>query len=178
MAGLQDLLEAYKNYRGAQEWKLGRQMDIMHPQAEQAMNLFGGFDTGGLVGMIKGYHGGANIPTNQLRPLTFFAEDPNIAKGYLEKGTQAGIGKLHQANLNINMPAVDQDVIEAAKRLGIYNPHENAQQYLTPEVYGDKAYEMMKELRRIGFDGAYLDDMSMEGKPFKSWVPFSSHQIR
>lgn len=55
MAGLQDLLEAYKNYRGVQDWKFGQQMNRV-PGAEEAMNLFGGFDTGGLAGAIKTYH--------------------------------------------------------------------------------------------------------------------------
>lgn len=57
MAGLADLLEAYRNYRGVQNWRLGRQMDQMHPQAEQAMELWGGVgpsDMGGLAGIFAG----------------------------------------------------------------------------------------------------------------------------
>ena len=55
MAGLQDLLEAYRNKLGTQEWRLGQQMNRV-PGAEEAMDLWGGFDTGGLAGAIKTYH--------------------------------------------------------------------------------------------------------------------------
>ena len=98
MAGLQDLLEAYRNKLGEQEWRLGQQMNRV-PGAEEAMNLWGGFDTGGLAGAIKAYHG-----SPRAEPFTHFssefmgsgegaqafgkghylAENPNIAKSYAE----------------------------------------------------------------------------------------------
>ena len=65
MAGLADLLEAYKNYRGVQNWKLGQQMNRV-PGAEEAMNLWGGWDTGGLAGVIKAYHGSPSAFTKFL----------------------------------------------------------------------------------------------------------------
>lgn len=95
MAGLQNLLEAYKNYRGVQDWKLGQQMNRV-PGAEEAMDLWGGWDTGGLAGAIKAYHGNPRgEPFTKFRKEFmgtgagqvygrghYFAEDPKVAKKY------------------------------------------------------------------------------------------------
>ena len=95
MAGLADLLEAYRNKLGEQEWRLGQQMNRV-PGAEEAMNLFGGFDTGGLAGAIKAYHGNPRgEPFTKFRKEFmgtgagqvygkghYFAEDPKVAKKY------------------------------------------------------------------------------------------------
>lgn len=76
MAGLQDLIEAYRNYRGTQEWKLGKQEEQMLGGDPQAMGLweklqgFGPADMGGIAGAIKAYHGSPN-PT----PFTKFHKD-------------------------------------------------------------------------------------------------------
>lgn len=105
MAGLQNLLEAYRNYRGVQEWKLGKQEEQMLGGDPQAMGLweklqgFGPADMGGIAGAIKTYHGSPYI-----KPFTKFsqealgggegmmaygrghyvAQDPRIAKKYAE----------------------------------------------------------------------------------------------
>lgn len=98
MAGLQDLLEAYRNKLGEQEWRLGQQMNRV-PGAEEAMDLWGGWDTGGLAGAINVYHG-----SPRAKPFTRFnsefmgsgegaqafgkghymAERPGITKRYAE----------------------------------------------------------------------------------------------
>lgn len=108
MAGLADLLEAYKNYQGVQQWNLGQQMNRV-PGAEEAMDLWGGFDTGGLAGAIKTYHG-----TPRAEPFTkfskefmgstsgtafgrghYFAEEPRVAKSYSELKGPMFPGTLH-----------------------------------------------------------------------------------
>lgn len=120
MAGLADLLEAYKNYRGVQEWKRGKEMEEsdyrsnMPPGTmERAMNLWGGFDTGGLAGAIKTYHG-----TPRREPFTQFdlahmgsgegmqaygqghyvAEVPSIAKMYTQMR-----GPMYGPNVNLDL---------------------------------------------------------------------------
>ena len=124
------------------------------------------------------FHGGADVSSSALSPLTFFAADRGVAQGYLDGGTQAGNGRVHAAYLSIRNPAKDADVNDAARAVGIYNEHENAHQYLTPEVYGDQALAVMRELQRLGFDGASVTDMPMSGgDPFTSLAIFSSGQV-
>ena len=103
MAGLQDLLEAYKNYRGTQEWKLGKQEEQMLGGDPQAMDLweklqgFGPADMGGIAGAIKTYHGnpksepfthfnkefmGSGEGTQFFGRGHYFAERPGISKFY------------------------------------------------------------------------------------------------
>lgn len=125
------------------------------------------------------YHGGANVETEKLSPLSFFTDSKAVAKDYLDGGTQAGKGKIHTATLDIKKPAFDADVEAAAKKVGIWNEYENAHQYLTESVYGPEAAKVAAILKDQGFDGAYLTDMPMSGgAPIKSVIPFSKGQIK
>lgn len=125
------------------------------------------------------YHGGADVKSHHLSPLTFFTKDKKVAQDYLDGGTQAGDGKVHIVHLDIKNAATDADVEAAAKVVGSWNPHEHAHQYLTESVYGAEAYAVAELLQKKGFDGAKLTDMPMGGgAPIESWVAFDSSQIK
>jgi predicted DNA-binding WGR domain protein len=125
------------------------------------------------------YHGGVNIHASALAPLTYFTTDKSVAEDYLENGTQGGAGVVHAVHLSIKNPANDTDVDAAAKKVGIWNEYENAHQYLTESVYGGAALAVAAELRKQGFDGAKLIDMSMSGgAPITSWVMFDKGQAK
>ena len=125
------------------------------------------------------YHGGADVSSGDLKPLTFFSDDKSVADDYLKFGTQSGDGRVHEVNLVLRNPASDNDVAAAAKKVGIWNEHENPHQYLTEEVYGDSAHAVAKELARQGFDGARVLDMPASGgDPITSFTVFSSGQIK
>lgn len=74
MASLQDLLEAYRNYRGANDWRLGRQEDQMLGHSEQARGLWdllqgvGVGDVGG-GGGLAGIFAGRKAKTADLAKL-------------------------------------------------------------------------------------------------------------
>lgn len=135
MAGLQDLLEAYKNYRGVQDWKLGQQMNRV-PGAEEAMDLWGGWDTGGLAGAIKAYHGsprpepftrfdsaymGSGEGAQAFGKGHYLAERPGIAKAYAEMR-----GKMYEKQRTFDPKFLDKfkqlNLLEMAQRKEINDP--------------------------------------------------------
>ena len=119
MPGLQSLLEDYKNLRGRQEWNLGRQMDRLHPQMEQAMNLFGGFDTGGLAGMMKAYRG--HVGPNEFQSTSF----PGVRFLSTNKETARQYGtKLSEYNISpklLNLDVNDKDARRILFSLSDFN---------------------------------------------------------
>lgn len=71
MASLADLLEDYRNWRGRQEWSIGKDKDVLageDPSLVDFVDKFGGIgtDAGGLVGMIKASHGSPHAFTKFL----------------------------------------------------------------------------------------------------------------
>jgi hypothetical protein len=124
------------------------------------------------------YHGGADVPLYDLHPLTFFTHDREVAENYLRKGPQMGHGKIHEAFSYSKKPASDEDVISAAKHLGVHEPHMKAIDHLTENLVGDNAHRVAQELIKRGFDSAHLDDFTYSGdneKKFKSTVIFDPY---
>ena len=71
MAGLSDILENYRNWRGRSEWEQGKAIQDIYGgdvRGQEQFEKFGGFgtDAGGLVGMIKASHGSPHAFTKFL----------------------------------------------------------------------------------------------------------------
>ena len=71
MAGLSDMLENYRNWRGRSEWEQGKAIQDIYGgdvRGQEQFEKFGGFgtDAGGLVGMIKASHGSPHAFTKFL----------------------------------------------------------------------------------------------------------------
>ena len=85
MASLQDLLEAYRNYRGVNDWRLGRQEDQMLGHSEQARGLWDllqgvgvGDVGGGLFGVSKDINKLIRVADNPLA----VTKNPTFARAY------------------------------------------------------------------------------------------------
>ena len=124
------------------------------------------------------YHGGADVGTDKLSPLTFFTTDKAVAQSYQKASQGDSGGKVNAVNLKLSNPAKDADIVAAAKETGLYEEHVNPHQFLTESMYGDDAIKVMNELKAQGFDGAVMTDMPVDGGDLiESYVVFSSGQV-
>lgn len=131
-------------------------------------------------GTITGYHGGANIPSKSLEPITFFSRKKEHAQNYLDIGKDEGKfeeGKLHKVALKLHNIANEDHVIDAAKAVGIHEPYINAGQYLDKQIYDTDANRVADYLHKRGFDAAEVNDITQTGgHMFKSLAVFHPHK--
>lgn len=122
------------------------------------------------------YHLGANIPTNQLRPLTFFTNSKRGAMSFAQVASYDE-PKLHIVINNITHPAREADVFAAAKDVGAYpNPNGAGAYYYIFTGFDNKkeATAIANNLRKKGFDGVVLKDVAADQRTnITSYVPFN-----
>lgn len=134
---------------------------------------------------LKLYHGGADVQTDQLNPLTFFTTNPEFAQEYIDGNGVVG-GRVHAAYLSIKNPARDDDIQSAGRAVGLtaadfgYANEEDVIgfEYLSPHLH-NKTSLVVAELKRRGFDGAQMTDFDIGGGPLHgdSFVVFDSSQV-
>ena len=122
------------------------------------------------------YHLGANIPTNQLRPLTFFTDSKRAALSFVQVATYDK-PKLHIVINNIMHPAHEEDVFAAAKEVGAYpNPNGAGAYYYIFTGFDNKkeATAIANNLRKKGFDGVVIKDVAADQRTkITSYVPLN-----
>lgn len=102
------------------------------------------------------YHGGPELPK---RYPFFVAEDSEVAKSYADDRG----GKVQAYNLQLKNPASENEVEAVAKALGIYKNHLMPYEYLSTGVFSsDVPQQVMRGLQALGFDGAKVQDFSMD----------------
>lgn len=122
------------------------------------------------------YHLGAPVPTSSLRPLTFFT-DRESAATFADTASYTN-PKIHLVVNNIERPATERDVVQAAKQAGCYEPHVQPVDYVTQAYYGPKALEIANILKNAGFDGIILPDVAADNKTkITSYIPFERRPI-
>lgn len=119
------------------------------------------------------YHLGANIPTRQLNPLTFFTNDKRGAESFAQVASY-DTPKLHRIINNITKPAREADVLAAAYELGVFEKGTQTVDYLTTHYWGKDAIRIAQSLRKKGFDGAVLKDVAANQQTrIISYIPFN-----
>lgn len=131
---------------------------------------------------IKGlsvYHGGTD---REGRHVTYYTTDKEAAETYVSMYNDrfGDGGDLHSSKIDINNPAPEDKIQQLAKRVGIDNEFYTPASVFDAELHGDQVVSrLVKNLLRLGYDGAVLKDISYGGnKEFDAYITFSRSKHR